>query len=54
VPIAIEVKTGHPRGTPGTAAFTHSHRGSRSLIIGAGGIDLEEFLSTHPRDWLDA
>jgi hypothetical protein len=35
-------------------AFTHSHRGSRSLIVGAGGIDLEAFLSSHPREWLDA
>jgi len=53
-PLAIEVKTGHhPRGTPGTVAFTHTHRGSRSLIIGAGGIDLEAFLSSHPREWLD-
>jgi len=52
-PLAIEVKTGHPRGTPGTVAFTHSHRGSRSLIVGAGGIELEAFLSSHPRQWLD-
>ena len=53
-PIAIEVKTGHPRGTPGTVAFTHTHRGARSLIVGPGGIDLETFLSTHPREWLDS
>jgi len=52
-PIAIEVKTGHPRGTPGTVAFTHSHRGARSLVVGAGGIPIEDFLSVHPREWLD-
>lgn len=52
-PMAIEVKTGHPRGTPGTVAFTHTHRGSRALIVGPGGIDIEAFLSTHPREWLD-
>jgi hypothetical protein len=52
-PMAIEVKTGHPRGTPGTVAFTHTHRGSRALIVGSGGIDVEAFLSTHPREWLD-
>jgi uncharacterized protein len=52
-PMAIEVKTGHPRGIPGTVAFTHTHRGSRALIVGQGGIDVEEFLSTHPREWLD-
>jgi hypothetical protein len=53
-PLALEVNTGHPRGTPGTVAFTHTHRGSRSLIIGAGGIELDAFLSSHPREWLDA
>jgi len=52
-PIAIEVKTGHPRGTPGTVAFTHAHRGARSLIVGTGGVPIEDFLSTHPREWLD-
>lgn len=52
-PIAIEVKTGNPRGSRGTVAFTHVHRGSRALTVGAGGIDVEQFLSTHPREWLD-
>ena len=51
-PMAIEVRTGHRRGTPGTIAFTQTHRGARALIVGAGGIDIEEFLSTHPREWL--
>jgi uncharacterized protein len=51
-PIAIDVRTGHPRGSPGTVAFTQAHRGARSLIVGEGGIPLEDFLSTHPRDWL--
>jgi Zn ribbon nucleic-acid-binding protein len=51
-PVAIEVKTGHPRGTPGTVAFTQTHRGARSLIVGAGGVDVEEFLLAHPREWL--
>jgi uncharacterized protein len=52
-PMAIEVKSGHPRGSPGTVAFTHSYRGARSLIVGAGGIPIEDFLSVHPRVWLD-
>jgi hypothetical protein len=52
-PMAIEVKTGHPRGNPGTVAFTHAHRGARALIVGEGGIPVEDFLATHPRDWLD-
>jgi hypothetical protein len=51
-PMAIEVKTGHPRGIPGTVAFTKTHRGARALIVGAGGIEVEEFLSRHPREWL--
>jgi uncharacterized protein len=51
--VAIEVKIGQARGTPGTVAFTHSHRGARSLVVGAGGIEAEAFLSTHPREWLD-
>ncbi len=52
-PIAIEVKTGHARGSPGTVAFTHTHRGARSLIVGAGGIPIEDLLAVHPRVWLD-
>lgn len=53
-PIAIEVRTGHPRGSRGTVAFTHATRGARALTIGAGGIEVEAFLSTHPREWLPA
>jgi uncharacterized protein len=52
-PVAIEVRTGHTRGSAGTAAFTQSHRGARALIVGAGGIGIEDFLGTHPRTWLD-
>jgi len=51
-PMAIEVRTGHPRGSPGTVAFTQAHRGARSLVVGAGGIPIEDFLSAHPREWL--
>jgi uncharacterized protein len=53
-PIAIEVKTGHPRGNPGTVAFTQTHRGSRALLVGEGGIPVGDFLSVHPREWVDA
>ena len=52
-PVAIEVKTGHPRGAAGTLAFAHAHRGARALVVGAGGIPVEDFLSNHPRQWLD-
>ena len=53
-PMAIEVRTGHRRGTRGVVAFTRAHRGSRSLLVGEGGVPVEAFLSTHPRDWLDS
>jgi len=52
-PVAIEVRTGNPRASAGAVAFTRSHRGARSLIVGAGGIPVEDFLASHPRDWLD-
>ena len=48
------VEAARAAGAQMTIAFTHSHRGSRSLIVGAGGIELEAFLSSPPRDWLDA
>ncbi len=51
-PIAIEVRAGNPRGSGGTLAFTQAHRGARSLVIGAGGIPVDEFLLGHPREWL--
>jgi hypothetical protein len=53
-PIAIEVRGGHSRGSAGTVAFTQTHRGAHSLIVGTGGIGVEEFLAVHPRQWLDA
>ncbi|HET6380379.1 MAG TPA: ATP-binding protein [candidate division Zixibacteria bacterium] len=53
-PVAIEVRTGHPRGSRGAVAFTHAHRGARSVVIGEGGIGIEQFLAAHPREWLDA
>jgi predicted AAA+ superfamily ATPase len=53
-PVAIEVRTGHGRGRAGALAFVQAHRGSRSLIIGTGGVDVETFLASHPRDWVDS
>lgn len=52
-PLAIEVRSGHPRGSAGSLAFRRTHRGARSLTVGAGGIPLEDFLGAHPRRWLD-
>lgn len=51
-PMAIEVRTGHPRGSGGLLAFTRAHRGARSLVVGEGGIPIADFLASHPRDWL--
>lgn len=51
-PMAIEVRTGHPRGSGGLLAFTRAHRGARSLVVGEGGVPVGDFLASHPRDWL--
>jgi len=53
-PMAIEVRVGSPRKSPGAVAFTRAHRGARTLVVGAGGIPVEEFLAVHPREWLEA
>jgi predicted AAA+ superfamily ATPase len=53
-PIALVVRIGHQRGSPGAVAFTHAHRGARSLVIGTGGIPVEDFLTAHPREWIDS
>src|SRR5918994_1176254 len=52
-PIAIEVRAGHSRANRGLAAFGRVER-ARPLVIGAGGIPIEDFLSVHPREWLQA
>ncbi|MCH7493210.1 hypothetical protein IIA16_00640 [bacterium] len=50
---AIEVKTGKPRADRrGAAAFAERFPGSRVLVVGSGGIPLEEFLSRPAPDWL--
>jgi predicted AAA+ superfamily ATPase len=51
-PVAVEVRSGHPRGARGAVAFSHAHRGARSVVVGEGGIGIEQFLATHPREWL--
>jgi hypothetical protein len=50
---AIEVKSGRPRpARRGMDAFLQAHPGARLLLVGAGGISLEEFLSRVPEGWL--
>lgn len=45
---AIEVKSGRPGRAKGLAAFLHRHPRARPLIVGSGGMPLEEFFSTDP------
>ncbi len=53
-PIAIDVRSGqHARASAGAHAFAQAHRGARVVVIGAGGIAVEDFLAAHPREWLD-
>ncbi len=47
---AVEVKSGRDRGAPGLAAFTKKYPEARPLIVGSGGIPLEEFFRSDPVD----
>jgi predicted AAA+ superfamily ATPase len=48
---AIEVKSGRAGRLGGLDAFRKRHPKSKSWIVGAGGLDLEEFFSRPARDW---
>jgi predicted AAA+ superfamily ATPase len=51
--VAIEVKSGRaPNALPGLRAFTESFKPKRTLLVGADGIPLEEFLSEPVERWL--
>jgi hypothetical protein len=51
---AIEVKSGRKKGTlPGMKAFSREFSVSRNLLVGRGGIDIEEFLLTPPGRWVE-
>ena len=50
---AIEVKSGRECDfLPGIAAFTKEFKPTRTLLVGAGGIPLEEFLSQPVARWV--
>ena len=50
---AIEVKSGRQgRALPGMALFRERFHPNRSLLVGEGGIPLEDFLSRPPTHWL--
>ena len=52
---AIEVKSGTHQGKlGGLEAFAQQHTDCRCLLVGAGGIDLTEFLSYPLSHWLEA
>jgi len=52
---AIEVKSGRaPQAHRGTAAFAAAFRPQRSLLVGADGIELDEFLSRPAMHWIAA
>jgi predicted AAA+ superfamily ATPase len=50
---AIEVKSGRRRDAlEGMAAFATQFRPSRKLLVGSGGIDLEDFLTRPVEHWV--
>lgn len=49
----IEVKSGRaPQTHPGTAAFVQAFRPQRTLLVGNGGIELEDFLMQPVTHWV--
>ena len=49
---AIEVKSGRPARAAGLAAFLRRHPRARPLIVGTGGMPLQEFFSAEPAELL--
>ena len=53
VVVGIEVKSGRPPDTlPGMSAFVEAFKPRRTMLVGADGVSLEEFLSRPVTDWL--
>lgn len=50
--LALEVKSSRPGKTSGMKAFRQQYPESHALLIGGGGIPLEEFFLTPPASWL--
>ena len=48
---AIEVKSGRVRSLHGMEKFVDSHPAAVPLLVGTGGISLEDFLSRPPTTW---
>lgn len=51
---ALEVKSGRGGRMSGLAALRARYPSARTLLIGSGGIPLEEFLGSDPRRVLEA
>ncbi len=51
--VAIEVKSGRRRtALPGASTFARRFPGARLLLVGRGGVPLEEFFRTPPVEWI--
>jgi predicted AAA+ superfamily ATPase len=49
----IEVKSGRSRDVqPGLAAFSDAFKQKRALLVGSGGIEVEEFLAQPVEHWV--
>jgi predicted AAA+ superfamily ATPase len=46
--LGIEIKSGRPGRLPGVAAFRRRFPTARVLVVGGGGLPLEDFFSTEP------
>lgn len=51
---ALEVKSGRPGPRHGLDAFRARYPAARALVVGSGGIPLEEFFSSAPERWFSA
>ncbi len=49
--LAIEVKSGRPRSVRGLGAFRRRYPRVRSLLVGSGGVPLEEFFAEPAGSW---
>ncbi len=51
--LAIEVKSGRRKTrVPALYEFCNKNQNVKPLIVGTGGVPIEEFLLSHPKDWL--
>lgn len=52
--LAVEVRGGRrPEALPGLSAFAARNPGTRKLVVGDGGIPVEEFLLRPPGEWVE-